>query len=223
MRIWRRAVDDGWDHKVELDSGLHHWSSGNDELLYRENLESLDQRGQEKAFTQGNVWCRKEGCMQVESLPCHWQQVREDGRVPGAPCWAGRSSWAGFVWQERRGSSCIVASTAGYDTVSMAPPERILLFSPGHWHSESTSVSSHETAGTFWWLLNLFCFHYLSKPGKFLNTTNVPQVSKVSWVSLCWVIAWVFVARGGSSMDTPGPGFLQPHTWTQAEAQTDWD
>lgn len=118
-------------------------------------------------------------------------------------CWAGRSSWAEFVWQERRGSSCIIASTAGCDTVSVAPPEQVLLFSPGHWHPESTSVSSHEAAGTFWWLLNLFCFHYLSKPGKFLNTTNVPQVLKASWVSLCWVIAWVFVACGGSSMDTP--------------------
>lgn len=100
------------------------------------------------------------------------------------------ASWAGFVWQERRGSSCIIAPTVECDTVSVASPERDLLFSPRHWHTESTSVSSHEAAGAFWWLLNLFCFHYLSKPGKFLNTTNVTQVFKASWVSLCWVIAW---------------------------------
>lgn len=176
-------------------------------------------------FTQSNVWCRKKGwSTKVESLPCQWQQVREDGRVYGAPCWAGTVLHGQGLFGRKEGAAAAsLLPQQGVTPVSVAPPEWVLLVSPGHWHPESTSVSSHEAAGAFWWLLNLFCFHYLSKPGKFLNSTNVPQVLKASWVSLCWVIAWVFVACGGCCIDTPGPKYLELPIWIQAEGQTDWD
>lgn len=58
-----------------------------------------------------------------------------------------------------------------------------LLISSGHWCLRA-GLSPCGAAGAFWGLLNLCCFRYLSNPGKFSTTTNVPRVGEASLGSL---------------------------------------
>lgn len=100
-------------------------SSGNDKSYYTEELGELGPEGSRKGVYSRQCMMQKEGLEykgRVFALPLATGEGGWQGAWGSLLSW-NSVSWAGFVWQEREGSSCIIAPTAGCDTVSMAPPE----------------------------------------------------------------------------------------------------
>lgn len=166
-------------------------------VVIQRKIEEVGSEGSRKDVLSRKCMKRKEGleCGEREFLSCHLQQVRETSVAAGLL--AAPAAWAApaarLLPPRGRGAAAV--------RCLWHLPSEVADLIWTLWCLESKSLSSHGAAGAFRWLLNLFCFRYLSKPGKFLNTTNVPQVGEAS-LAFSLLSDCMFADGGGGGAGT---------------------